>query len=236
MRIIAIGDIHGRSIWKQIVASEKFDKIVFVGDYFDSHEEISALEQISNFKEIMDFKNKNPHKVALLVGNHDFHYMRGINDRYSGFQAVNQHDISSLIQEALNNNLLQMCYTYENMLFSHAGITKTWLNNVGYKGDESLDVFVNGLFKCQPSAFKFTKGINNDPYGDDITQPPIWVRPQSLLHDMVDGYVQVVGHTYKKNIVQFEDAIFIDTLGESQEYLIWDNFNVLIGKIKNQTT
>jgi len=39
MRIIALGDTHGRTDWKQITARERFDKVVFIGDYFDTHED-----------------------------------------------------------------------------------------------------------------------------------------------------------------------------------------------------
>jgi len=33
MKIIAIGDVHGRDCWKQVVATEQFDKLVFIGDF-----------------------------------------------------------------------------------------------------------------------------------------------------------------------------------------------------------
>jgi predicted phosphodiesterase len=37
MKIVAIGDIHGRDYWKQIIEQEQdADVFVFVGDYFDS--------------------------------------------------------------------------------------------------------------------------------------------------------------------------------------------------------
>ncbi|NBP57427.1 metallophosphoesterase, partial [bacterium] len=36
MKTIFIGDIHGRSIWKEIVEQEKPDRVIFIGDYFDS--------------------------------------------------------------------------------------------------------------------------------------------------------------------------------------------------------
>ena len=49
MKIIAIGDIHGRSIWKNIVSANSYDKVVFLGDYFDSFD-IHTLDQIDNFK------------------------------------------------------------------------------------------------------------------------------------------------------------------------------------------
>ena len=76
MKLIALGDIHGRNIWKQILAKEdNFDKIVFIGDYFDSKDGISVLQEIENFKEILELKKKFKDKVVLLFGNHDFHYL-----------------------------------------------------------------------------------------------------------------------------------------------------------------
>ena len=36
MKTIAIGDIHGLSIWKDIINKENPDKVIFIGDYFDS--------------------------------------------------------------------------------------------------------------------------------------------------------------------------------------------------------
>lgn len=36
LKTVFIGDVHGRSIWKDIVAQEKADRVIFIGDYFDS--------------------------------------------------------------------------------------------------------------------------------------------------------------------------------------------------------
>jgi predicted phosphodiesterase len=37
MKLIALGDTHGRSKWKEIVEKENdADKIIFIGDYFDA--------------------------------------------------------------------------------------------------------------------------------------------------------------------------------------------------------
>ena len=71
MKITAIGDIHGRNIWKDIVEKESdSDKIVFVGDYVDTYDNISPGQQVKNFEEILEFKKTNPNKVTLLLGNH----------------------------------------------------------------------------------------------------------------------------------------------------------------------
>lgn len=42
MRVIALGDTHGRLHWKAITSKDDFDKVIFIGDYFDTHDGISA--------------------------------------------------------------------------------------------------------------------------------------------------------------------------------------------------
>lgn len=71
MKTIAIGDCHGRSFWKLITQIEKdADEIVFLGDYFDSRDGFTGVEQIHNFKEILEYKESTEKKVTLLIGNH----------------------------------------------------------------------------------------------------------------------------------------------------------------------
>ena len=69
MKYILIGDIHGRTNWKQIVEKEKdADKFIFFGDYFDPYDwSLSLNEIVNNFNDILEFKNKNPNKVILLI-------------------------------------------------------------------------------------------------------------------------------------------------------------------------
>lgn len=62
MKILVIPDVHGRTFWhvaKEIIDS--VDKVVFLGDYLDPyyHENISKLDTIANFKEILEFKKNN---------------------------------------------------------------------------------------------------------------------------------------------------------------------------------
>jgi hypothetical protein len=232
MKIIVIGDTHGREIWKQIVSSNTFDKIVFIGDYFDTHENVSSAQQIHNFKEIIEYKRQNIDKVVLLFGNHDFHYLRNIDEQYSGFQEWHKFDIQEQLHNALDSNLMQMCFVHESYLCSHAGISKTWLKSTGYTGEEPIELFINDLFKYQPLAFKFTVGKNFDMYGDDITQTPIWIRPKSLFMDMIGNYIQIVGHTTQERIKQIDNKlVLIDTLGTSKQFILIENENLNIIQI-----
>jgi predicted MPP superfamily phosphohydrolase len=218
MKIIAIGDLHGRDDWKKIIAKNDFDKIVFIGDYFDTFEPITPQQQIKNFKEIVEYKRSNAEKVVLLTGNHDYHYLRTTNENYSGFQAIYKSDFGDLLHDAINDNLLQMCFVYKKFIFVHAGITKTWAaaNNIDMN---NLEDSVNDLFRFKPNRFAFTEGKNYSPSGDDICQTPIWVRPKSLLKDRIEGFVQIVGHTVLNKLIIGKDVAFIDTIETSGEYL-----------------
>jgi predicted MPP superfamily phosphohydrolase len=230
MKIVALGDTHGRPYWKTVVETSDFDKVVFVGDYFDSRDFILEKQQIKNFREILAFKKSNPAKVVLLIGNHDFHYLPGIEDRYSLYQSSYAAEIGKILADAKNKNLLQMCYVYQRFLFTHAGVTKTWANANGID-IEHIEDSINALFRNKPDAFKFTPGTNDSPRGEDITQTPIWVRQGSLQFDKVDGYTQVVGHTPQDILLLSTDVILIDTLGSTGQYLtIVDQTPIVSGK------
>ncbi len=162
MKTIALGDIHGRSIWKDIISKGDFDKVIFCGDYFDTHDDISAVIQKHNFKEILDFKIANIDKVVLLIGNHDFHYMKGIKESYSGYQYTHAIDFQILINDAVKNDLMQLCHIEGNILFSHAGFTKTWCEEklgCSTPNPDVLESIVNELFKYQPRTFGFNMGL-----------------------------------------------------------------------------
>lgn len=220
MKIIALGDTHGRDTWKKIVLAETFDKIVFIGDYFDSYDHISAIDQIENFKQIIAFKKTNPENVILLIGNHDYHYLIGVNEQYSGFQSISGFDIRIVLEEALAAGLIDVCCQYENFIFSHAGITKTWLQNNGIIAIKNMVPTINAMFKIKRSILRF---VGSNPYGDQIINGPIWVRPKSLMRDGVFGdIIQIVGHTKQEELLIYDSAAFIDCLGTSGEYLVID--------------
>ncbi|HZG01665.1 MAG TPA: metallophosphoesterase, partial [Chitinophagales bacterium] len=156
MRIIAVGDTHGRDTWERIAAANLWDKFVFIGDYFDSREGISAAVQLENFKNIVAFKKRAPGSVVLLVGNHDFHYLGGISARYSGHQELYASEIREALEAARDS--LQICFAADGHLFTHAGVTKTWCASNGVLTND-IEAGLNDLFRQNAIAFKFTPGI-----------------------------------------------------------------------------
>lgn len=79
------------------------------------------------------------------------------------------------------------------------------------------------MFIYKPNAFRFKIGKNYSEYGDDVSQSPIWVRPNSILEDAVDEFIQVVGHATQENLALSPKVTFIDILGTSGEFFIIEN-------------
>lgn len=216
MTSLAIGDIHGRTIWKDIINKEEFDRVIFLGDYFDTRDNISAEAQMHNFLDIIEYKKTGGKEVILLLGNHDYHYL-DLDGPYSGYQPVHASAIKELITK--NWDHLRICYGDYKLVFSHAGLTSTWLKNVGHSGESNYIDYVNYLFRFKPLSFHF---YGPEQTGDNISEGPLWVRPRSLLKDAYhhSRLTQVVGHTTMKSITPYKDRYwFIDTLGTSREYL-----------------
>lgn len=224
MKIVVIGDIHGRDVWKEIVEKEHdANKFVFVGDYFDSWD-VTPLEQIKNFTHISVFKEMHPYKCILLIGNHDFQYLTD-NQRYSGYNDDNAATYRRLLNGLIEQGKMQVLHKDGNFLFSHAGVSKEWidLHSIDY-GDFVGSVnkmFVDGKYDIldffQPDVSRC---------GDDVHQSPIWIRPNSFEKSAIDGYTQIVGHTQMETISEASSngntLVFVDTL-ETGYYLVIDD-------------
>jgi predicted phosphodiesterase len=257
MKTCIIGDIHGRSVWKLITYLENPDRVIFIGDYFDSFD-ISGVEQIHNFKEIIEYKETaftnagkdDQHKtdVILLIGNHDHHYFPEIgNTGTSGFQTTLAPSIMQVIDE--NRQHLQMAYQMDEFLFTHAGVSSKFMDNVfgvnGWKTETIADN-LNELFKYKPRTFEFGMAVDMnvagwlDPSGDNIDQSPIWIRPKSLMrvnrNTLREQVIQVVGHTQVHEIDVDGNSTggryyFIDCLGTSGQYMVINDGEISFNKI-----
>jgi len=251
MKTVVIGDIHGRSVWKLIVETEKPDRVIFIGDYFDSFD-IPGIEQIHNFKEIIEYKEKGVCETILLIGNHDYHYFPEIgNVGTSGYQTTLAPSITQVIDE--NRYHLQMAYQMDEYLFTHAGVSSAFMDSVfgdeyGWKV-ENIVPDLNELFKYKPKTFEFGMACNLklsyylDPTGDNIEQSPIWIRPRSLFkanHDTLRKQViQVFGHTQiskidTKGLSTGERYYLIDCLDTSGQYMVINDNEVTFNTWKSK--
>lgn len=217
MKYLIHGDIHGRDKWKK-VNTEGYNKIIFLGDYVDSFD-IPAEQQISNLKDIIEFKN-NDNRVINLIGNHDYHYLNDFVESYSGFQSKYNYIYKDLLEK------LKMDLAYfdekHNLLFTHAGVSNTWFNkwSTFVNSEDPIDIQLNDIYRYKPNSLLF-EGYNN--YGDNITQSPIWIRRPSLLKDGLE-LNHVIGHTKtdKIELLQYKNTK-ITGIDTPDYYTVIDN-------------
>lgn len=229
-KTVVIGDVHGRRIWEEIVKKEDGADFVFVGDYFDSFD-ISPLDQITNFNAIVAFRESYKGSCTLLLGNHDYHYLRGVRETYGGYSAIHSFDISMALEEAIKKDYIKVAHAVRNDLITHAGVTKTWLERVGVDVEGSaveIALDLNMLLHHNLFHFEFVHGGDNQ--GNNIFQGPLWVRPESLIKDLPPNVdTQIFGHTQQYSMLFDFNTINVDTL-DAREYLIMKDF-FTVGKI-----
>lgn len=144
MKILVLGDIHGRKFWRKVIEENtgKVDKIVFLGDYLDPYvneiEEDPDSMECTNFydsqnllnmlNDIVSLKKSNPDKYILLTGNHTDSYI------WSKFHAATRTDYENWEKYhkffSENLNLFNLVYVQDNVIFSHAGISEGWAQRV----------------------------------------------------------------------------------------------------------
>ena len=252
MKTLILGDTHGTSFWKLITNIEQPDRVVFIGDYFDSFD-IKLGEQLNNFLDIIEYKKTGNADVICLIGNHDHHYFPEIGDTgTSGYQHIGSFQIGPVLDA--NREHLQIAYAFDDFLFTHAGVSVKFMDSVFGVGGWTVDTIVdqlNELFKHKPNTFSFGMAVSMkkmsyiDPTGDNEEQSPIWIRIRSLMRankdtELKNTFKQVVGHTQvrKIDLNGYEKAFgnryfMIDALNTSGEYIIIEDGVIHVKSIKS---
>lgn len=215
-KIVVIGDIHGCNKWKNIVHMHPdANEFIFIGDYFDSFTRNHA-ECISNFKEIIKWKESTDVKVIMLIGNHDFHYMSECGGRYGGWSAWHAAEIGELLR--VNKHHLQTAYQSGKYLFTHAGVSKQWYE-ANFQEAGNISDQINDLWSYDKRPFNHS---GMEMYGNYDGEGPMWIRPEALRRNPLnDNIIQIVGHTHMHVIDYDDNHYFIDTL--PYEYLAIEN-------------
>ena len=216
MKILIIPDVHGSHEWEEAkkLPASAYDYAVFLGDYFDSREN-EWPDQGENFKAICDFVREDTVHRKLLLGNHDWSYLSKTphGAGVSGHQISHIDEIRKLLTD--NRDILDIAFECEancpggRLVFSHAGFSRTWVNSLlnvfGILENHWSLSFLNEqwhMFSLNPHSEGFNFAFEEllDWYGffsgsgNEITQGPLWIRPEALLKDAFYE-TQIVGHT-----------------------------------------
>lgn len=222
VRIGFIGDIHGRDCWKEFVKEARIDKWVFVGDYCDSNN-LSDYEIYSNLAEIIAFKQENPERVTLLLGNHDLPYLYEDFDEYAclGFRFDMWEELNCLftVHRALFVNAFQL----GNLLCTHAGVDKVWFTD-SFKGKLNENIANQLNHPKDEQQTKALHQVGKARGGSHAVGGIFWCDKSELNHPIYRRK-QIIGHTKVKEIEyhlfieERTELIYIDCLTEQLDYL-----------------
>ena len=155
MKVLVIPDCHLREFWKDAVKDWN-GPIIFLGDYVDPYpyewyEDEQMPNPVDYLLEVINFKDCNPDRVTLLIGNHDQHYINtnldGSRKNYSLQEKL--HDFYMTDKE-----YFQIAKQIDDTLFTHAGVSTAWLKRHELTLPKTdADLFLNEIYKTSPDIF-----------------------------------------------------------------------------------
>lgn len=233
-KVLIIGDIHGRDNWQYLIRDfDKYDHVVVMGDYFDPYEHVEMDKMVRVFRSLINLKKNyiqegKLDKLILLFGNHDYHYLSDVREKYGRYDFTNCYVFRKELEQALEENLLQVAWQLPgtNIVFTHAAISSWWYNHriLGrtWKDEEIQEVELNQIpelvrilnttLYSHKQAFQFGDA-SWDVYGYDFCNGPLWWRldPRNLK-GRLRGIFQVNGHTQQEQLTQGEEYALVDLL------------------------
>ena len=210
--LLIIPDIHGRDFWKEAVERKDYEKIIFLGDYTDPYdmEGITNEMTIDNFKSIIAYKQQNPDKVVLLLGNHDLHYYSEYFYELAGSSRYNPLAANTFQHLFLENSqLFQLAYETDwggkHYLFSHAGVTQSWLKR-------NLDLItipdakhLNHLLHTHEGLEALAQ-VGAIRWGSYPSGSMVWADIEEMMESgPLPNTYQIIGHS-----MQFDDPVITD--------------------------
>ena len=194
-KIIVVGDVHGEWSWERIVEKHPDGKFVFLGDYCDPYnQELAEENVVENLRRIIELKKGSPDNVVLLLGNHDIQYIYKEAEFCSRYMYPVAHEIGNLFKE--NIALFEKVHNFENILFTHAGITEEWFKTT-FPNVESENA-VSVIKESYDKKSLFACGISR--WGKELYGGIFWADRREFENPL-DGWVQVVGHSRVSDIL-----------------------------------
>lgn len=195
-KVLVVPDTHLKpkifDLADKILRKNEVDYAVQLGDNFDDFYCYDDQYREHNAR-MVQFKYEHPETIWLW-GNHELSYLL---DRPVTGNIFCGKEYSKLFQENFNPKFIHLD---EKVVFSHAGIFQEFLEK-------------RELIKCK-SIDELVKMVNQLNLEDFwVDESPIWARPQIdnlTVPEILNGYLQIVGHTPMKNIEESDGIISVD--------------------------
>jgi len=191
-----VGDIHGKLDYvKEIINLAGEESILWIGDWMDSFDR-SVNDQMSSLEIALERDQD-----IFILGNHDNHYITQIGIG-SGYKDDTQYKVDRLLTNNLNR--FRIAHYDGVHLFSHGGITKTFINRFVEKHN-NIEFSVKTLNESFFDTSTWNKSnplfwISGHRGGLDPCSGPLWCDTRELQEDIstngsYNNAIQIVGHS-----------------------------------------
>lgn len=204
MKILIIPDVHLKpEIFDRcnaIMQNSECKRAVCVGDIADDWgcQNDTGLYK-KTFQKAVEFAKLYP-ETLWCYGNHDLAYLWKIGN-HPGFSFVAQDIVRKYLNKLDNTGNLAMMHRIDNVVFSHAGLTREFVDSYLKEYCDNIDAMI-----------KAVNEMNKEKLWDDTS--PIWARPQQYYHDgdvVPVEFLNVVGHTPMRHITLQGNLLTVDT-------------------------
>lgn len=197
MRTLVIGDLHFKQplilpTVSQAIAEYGARRVVFCGDLCDewgsTGEEAQAA--MTCMREWVEAQRTEGLQVDILLGNHDFAYIA----RRPGPGTIGY--MMHTLREALLALDPAMATMVDDILVTHAGVTKSWASSwlPGCTDAASTLCALEGLY-ANPSSWDALSSVGPERGGWNDAPSPLWADARELAADPMPDVRQIVGHT-----------------------------------------
>ena len=182
-RLLIIPDLHhhieNAEHW---IATQPFDRVVFLGDYFDDyHDSVSDARRTAFWLKQRMVTTQD----IFLLGNHDAAYLFPETPELfcPGFTPAKAKGIHEILRPE-HWQRFQLAHAEGDWLMSHAGFYPTWLESI---------TIPNILARCETAMLLAARRKVDSMLHADKFCGPLWMDWDNLLP--IRGIHQIVGHT-----------------------------------------
>jgi hypothetical protein len=191
-RTLIIPDIHHKTaVVDEILTREQYERVVFLGDYFDDFNDTPGLARET--AEWLKRHVQNPN-FTFLYGNHDLPYRfcaSGVD--CSGFTIEKWEAILPVLDRG-DWDALRLHTWVDGFLLSHAGWNLAFADSYGFVTKEHIDALCSEcLIELEEGRMHPLAGVGISRGGSNAVGGIVWQDWTEL--EPIAGLHQIVGHT-----------------------------------------
>ncbi len=213
MKVIFIGDIHGKVEAVQRALDKSADQRIFVGDFMDSFDR-PWYDHLKCLRLVLDAVKAG--EADAIYGNHELSYLMPFH-RCSGWSSQNEN---TMLQNRVEIEALFKPHILlaPDFLVTHAGLT----SQLWKKKHLTLENLEENLTKWWPKISSPVHQIGNYRGGISSVGGTFWCDFK-MEFNPIKGLTQVFGHTAGDGIRKKGESSFcIDCLDYKHEFLEMD--------------